>query len=121
MISATSISMTLPIRRQLTPRPWRPRPNAHPDHRMTVVFSTYQSIQTISDAQKKFGLPEFDLIICDIRRTERRARNSMEQENPVHQGPRQPVWLDFVYCIAASYRSHAIKWPLEINYSDRYI
>ncbi|MGV2002531.1 DEAD/DEAH box helicase [Agrobacterium sp. 22-3574b1] len=39
--------------------------NAHPDLRMTVVFSTYQSIQTISNAQKKYGLPEFDLIICD--------------------------------------------------------
>ncbi|MER9284719.1 DEAD/DEAH box helicase [Mesorhizobium australicum] len=33
--------------------------------RMTVVFSTYQSIQVISDAQSKHGLPEFDLIICD--------------------------------------------------------
>lgn len=33
--------------------------------RMTVVFSTYQSIQVISDAQHKHGLPEFDLIICD--------------------------------------------------------
>jgi predicted helicase len=33
--------------------------------RMTVVFSTYQSIQVISDAQKLHGLPEFDLIICD--------------------------------------------------------
>jgi predicted helicase len=32
---------------------------------MTVVFSTYQSIQVISDAQKKHGFPEFDLIICD--------------------------------------------------------
>ena len=31
---------------------------------MTVVFSTYQSIQAVSDAQKS-GLPEFDLIICD--------------------------------------------------------
>jgi predicted helicase len=31
---------------------------------MTVVFSTYQSIQAVSDAQKT-GLPEFDLIICD--------------------------------------------------------
>lgn len=35
------------------------------DDRMTVVFSTYQSIQVISDAQSKHGLPEFDLIICD--------------------------------------------------------
>ncbi|MGE3335529.1 MAG: DEAD/DEAH box helicase [Rhodospirillaceae bacterium] len=32
---------------------------------MTVVFATYQSIQVISDAQHKFGLPDFDLIICD--------------------------------------------------------
>ncbi len=33
--------------------------------RMTVVFSTYQSIQVISDAQKLHGFPDFDLIICD--------------------------------------------------------
>ncbi|WP_035451240.1 DEAD/DEAH box helicase, partial [Bartonella birtlesii] len=32
---------------------------------MTVVFSTYHSIQVISDAQKDHDLPEFDLIICD--------------------------------------------------------
>ncbi|UNE54946.1 DEAD/DEAH box helicase [Bartonella machadoae] len=32
---------------------------------MTVVFSTYHSIQVISDAQKNYDLPEFDLIICD--------------------------------------------------------
>ena len=37
--------------------------NATPPQ-MTVVFSTYQSIQAVSDAQKA-GLPEFDLIICD--------------------------------------------------------
>ncbi len=35
-----------------------------PDH-LTIVFSTYQSIQVIADAQRLFGLPEFDLIICD--------------------------------------------------------
>lgn len=33
--------------------------------RMTVVFSTYQSIQVISDAQKRHSFPDFDLIICD--------------------------------------------------------
>lgn len=39
---------------------------AHPhDGEMTVIFSTYQSIQVISDAQKLHGLPAFDLIICD--------------------------------------------------------
>lgn len=31
---------------------------------LTVIFSTYQSIQAIADAQRK-GLPEFDLITCD--------------------------------------------------------
>lgn len=34
------------------------------DKRLTVIFSTYQSIQVISDAQKK-GLADFDMIICD--------------------------------------------------------
>ena len=31
---------------------------------LTVVFSTYHSIKVLHDAQK-YGLPEFDLIICD--------------------------------------------------------
>ena len=31
---------------------------------LKVIFSTYQSIEVVSDAQKR-GLPEFDLIICD--------------------------------------------------------
>lgn len=35
------------------------------DRHMTVVFSTYHSIQVISDAQKKHNFPEFDLIVCD--------------------------------------------------------
>lgn len=35
-----------------------------PEQELTVIFSTYQSIQAISEAQK-VGLPEFDLIICD--------------------------------------------------------
>jgi predicted helicase len=37
--------------------------SAAQDKRM-VIFSTYQSIQVIADAQQQ-GLPEFDLIICD--------------------------------------------------------
>ena len=32
---------------------------------MTVIFSTYQSIQVISDAQKRYSMPDFSLIICD--------------------------------------------------------
>jgi predicted helicase len=31
---------------------------------LTVIFSTYQSIEVVAAAQKK-GLPEFDLIVCD--------------------------------------------------------
>lgn len=37
----------------------------HDDAHMSVVFSTYHSIDTISKAQKESGLPAFDLIICD--------------------------------------------------------
>ncbi|WP_375638252.1 DEAD/DEAH box helicase [Bartonella sp. AA16NXGY] len=33
--------------------------------KMIVVFATYQSIQVIADSQKNYGLPTFDLIICD--------------------------------------------------------
>ena len=37
----------------------------HHESQMSVVFSTYHSIQVISDAQRDHGLPEFDLVICD--------------------------------------------------------
>jgi predicted helicase len=37
----------------------------HDKKHMTVVFSTYHSIDVISQAQKKQALAEFDLIICD--------------------------------------------------------
>ena len=33
--------------------------------KMTVVFSTYHSIDVISQSQHEYGLDEFDLIICD--------------------------------------------------------
>jgi predicted helicase len=37
----------------------------HDDTHMSVVFSTYHSIDVISKAQKAHGLGEFDLIVCD--------------------------------------------------------
>lgn len=37
---------------------------ADPD-KMTVVFSTYHSIDVLSRAQKQYDLPAFDLVICD--------------------------------------------------------
>lgn len=37
----------------------------HDDEHMSVVFSTYHSIDVISRAQADHGLPAFDLVICD--------------------------------------------------------
>ncbi|HGS4810784.1 TPA: DEAD/DEAH box helicase [Vibrio parahaemolyticus] len=37
----------------------------HDDKHMSVVFSTYHSIEVIGNAQKEFNLSDFDLIICD--------------------------------------------------------
>lgn len=39
--------------------------NDAPADKMTVVFSTYHSIDVLTRAQKLYGLPEFDLVICD--------------------------------------------------------
>ena len=36
-----------------------------PSDKMTVVFSTYHSIDVLTQAQQAQGLPEFDLVICD--------------------------------------------------------
>lgn len=47
----------------------------------TVIFSTYQSIQAVSDAQKS-GLPEFDLIICD--EAHRTTGVTLEDEDDSH-------------------------------------
>lgn len=37
----------------------------HDDDNMSVVFSTYHSIEVLHEAQHKHGLAAFDLIICD--------------------------------------------------------
>ena len=37
----------------------------HDAQHMSVIFSTYHSLDVISRAQKKFGLPPIDLVICD--------------------------------------------------------
>ena len=36
-----------------------------PTDKMIVVFSTYQSIQVVSDAQKNHAMGDFDIVICD--------------------------------------------------------
>ena len=60
----------------ISPYDLRDTPSTNPDHLvarynaskrdgyMTAVFSTYQSLDVVSEAQEK-GLPQFDLIICD--------------------------------------------------------
>lgn len=47
--------------------------------RRKVVFSTYQSIQVVSDAQKQ-GLDDFDLIICD--EAHRTTGLTLKEEDP---------------------------------------
>ena len=37
----------------------------HDDDHMSVVFSTYHSIDVLHQTQSKYGLPAFDLVICD--------------------------------------------------------
>jgi predicted helicase len=37
----------------------------HDAEHMSVVFSTYHSIDVISRAQRDFGLADFDLVVCD--------------------------------------------------------
>jgi predicted helicase len=50
--------------------------------KMTVVFATYQSIQTVSDAQLKHGMARFNLIICDeAHRTTGATLDGQEESN----------------------------------------
>lgn len=50
--------------------------------KMTVIFATYQSIQTVSDAQLKHGMARFDLIICDeAHRTTGATLDGQEESN----------------------------------------
>jgi predicted helicase len=49
--------------------------------KMTVIFSTYHSIDVISRAQKKHGLPQIDLILCDEAHRTTGATLSDEDES----------------------------------------
>ncbi|WP_180126738.1 MULTISPECIES: type ISP restriction/modification enzyme [unclassified Acinetobacter] len=54
----------------------------HDDEHMTVVFSTYHSINTVSDAQNEHQMHEFDLIICDeAHRTTGSTHDSEDDSN----------------------------------------
>ncbi|ENN92426.1 DEAD/DEAH box helicase [Bartonella bovis] len=71
---------------------------------MTVVFATYQSIQVISDAQNKYGLPVFDLIICDEAHRTTGATLSGENESNF-------VKVHFNECIRAKKRLYMTATP----------
>ncbi|MBQ7561322.1 MAG: DEAD/DEAH box helicase [Synergistaceae bacterium] len=43
---------------------WQFLPDSRKNESMTVIFSTYQSLQVINEIQN-MGFPDFDLIICD--------------------------------------------------------
>ncbi|MBQ9000457.1 MAG: DEAD/DEAH box helicase family protein, partial [Eggerthellaceae bacterium] len=51
---------------------------------LTVIFSTYQSIQVVSDAQK-LGLDTFDLIICDEAHRTTGAKESNASNDDISQ------------------------------------
>ena len=53
----------------------------HYDVQLTVIFSTYQSLDTITEAQK-LGLGQFDLVICD--EAHRTAGVTREGDDPSH-------------------------------------
>ena len=53
--------------------------NAPASQSMTVVFSTYQSLDVISAAQQK-GFPDFDLIVCDEAHRTTGASREKQQE-----------------------------------------
>lgn len=61
----------------------------HDSHHMSVVFSTYHSIEVISKAQRDFSLADFDLIICDEAHRTTGATFDTEDESTfvkVHDG-----------------------------------
>jgi predicted helicase len=61
----------------------------HDKNHMSVVFSTYHSIDVISKAQKKNDLADFDLIICDeAHRTTGATFDGEEESNfvKIHDG-----------------------------------
>lgn len=61
----------------------------HDAGHMSVVYSTYHSIEVIAEAQANHGLPPFDLIVCDEAHRTTGARFEDEDESAfirVHDG-----------------------------------
>ncbi|MYA38280.1 MAG: DEAD/DEAH box helicase [Acidimicrobiia bacterium] len=78
---------------------------------MTVVFSTYQSLPVVCDAQD-LGVPEFDLVICDeAHRTTGLEKASSDRESPF-QLVHNPARLDARrrLFMTATQRIYATGW-----------
>ena len=57
----------------------------HDAHHMSVVFSTYHSLDVISRAQHLHGLPPFDLVICDEAHVSARIQDLLKEDsNPLN-------------------------------------
>ena len=72
------------------PRPTWLRDTAPPsaDEYMTVIFSTYQSLDVVAEAQRN-GLPKFDLIICDEAPPHHRRQPGRQGRVKLPARPRQ--------------------------------
>jgi predicted helicase len=61
----------------------------HDSEHMTVVFSTYHSINVVSDAQNNEGMGEFDLIVCDEAHRTTGSTHDSEDDSKfvkIHEG-----------------------------------
>ena len=77
-------SVKLPMPATTDPEKISCRLSAFSSQDMIVVFSTYQSLEKVADAQKIFG-EDFDLIICDeAHRTTGSSKDSSTQFTFVH-------------------------------------
>ncbi len=54
--------------------------NVTPD-KLTVVFATYHSLPVVGEAQRTYGLPDFDLVICDEAHRTAGARIKGEEDS----------------------------------------
>lgn len=52
---------------------------------MTVIFSTYQSIEVVSEAQKQYGMDEIGLVICDEAHRTAGGHYQDEADAPFHR------------------------------------
>lgn len=88
----------------------------HDATHMSVVFSTYHSIDVISKAQKDHNLADFDLIICDeAHRTTGATFDGEEESNfvKIHDA-------NFIKGVTLHTRSCHERWRAQISILREY-